>query len=103
MSAFRACHTILFLAAATYAQAPPPQPIAIDQAVHEALEHNLNLLAEKFNVSIANARILTAKLRPNPILTVDGDYLDIVGVRFKPEDNTGPPEAAIRVDYIFER
>lgn len=113
MSAFRACLSIL-LAAATYGQAPspsvtpqasasPPQPITIDQAVREALDRNLNLLAEKFNVSIADARIMTAKLRPNPVLTVDGDYLDILGHKFNPDFNIGPREVAGRIDYVFER
>jgi Outer membrane protein len=114
MNAFRLYSSVLLLSAAACAQvqppaaspetsASPPPPITIDQAVHEALDHNLNLLAEKFNVSIADAKIITARLRPNPVLTLDGDYLDILGPRFGPDDNTGPPEAAVRVDYVLER
>ena len=39
----------------------------------EALDHNLNLLAERFNVQVADAAILTASLRPNPVVTVEPD------------------------------
>lgn len=44
--------------------------LTIDAAVREAIDHNLTLVAERYAVSVADARIVTAGLRPNPVLTV---------------------------------
>src|SRR5262249_34854627 len=60
----------------------PPQTsdlLTIDQAVAEAVEKNLGLLAERYNLSIAEARLITAHLRPNPVLTLDADHQDLLG------------------------
>ncbi|HUS08764.1 MAG TPA: TolC family protein [Bryobacteraceae bacterium] len=106
MTAFRLClalHLAALLLLAQPPDPPPPEPISIDQAVREALDHNLTLVAERFNVPIANARILTAGLRPNPVLTLDGDYLDVLGTGFAPENGAGPAEGAARVDFVLER
>ena len=92
----------LILCAPLAAQAPPDR-VTIDQAVKEAVEKNLGLLAERYNVSIAEARIITARLRPNPVLTVDADYLDVLGTGFTSGANEGPGEFAVRTDFIFER
>src|SRR5215475_15032802 len=46
-----------------------PGPLSIDQAVAEALERNIGLLAERYNVSVAEARMVTARLRPNPVVS----------------------------------
>ena len=45
------------------AQAPA---LSIDEAVAEAIDHNLSVIAERYNVAVADARVLTASLRPNP-------------------------------------
>ena len=34
-------------------------------------------------MSIAEARIIQARLRPNPVLSVGGNYLDILGARLQ--------------------
>ena len=47
---------------------PPIDTLTIDQAVAEALGSNLSLLAEKYNLTVADARIITARLRPTPFL-----------------------------------
>src|SRR5882724_4352062 len=80
----------------------PPEPITIEQAVQEALANNANLLAERLNVPLATARLVTARLRPNPVLTLDGDYLDVLGTGFSPENGAGPSEGSARVDFVFE-
>ena len=55
-------------------------------------------------MSIAEARIIQARLRPNPVLSVGGNYLDILGAGFNPSTNAaGPTEVNARVDYILER
>ncbi len=97
---------------AALAQAPPastgaaqnaPETITIDQAIREAIDHNLNLVAERLNVPLAEARLITARLRPNPVLTLGGDYLDILGTGFSRENGAGPAEANIRTDFLLER
>ena len=95
----------LVLCKLTTAQQPPQvEVLTLDQAVSEALENNLDLLAERYNVSIAEARIITAKLRPNPVLTLDADHLDLLGTGFNlATNNGGPQEYSIRTDFLFER
>ena len=79
-----------------------PDKVTISQAVQEAIDHNLNLLAERYNISIADARIVTAKLRPNPVVTAGLDYIDFLG-QFTPDKNVGPTEYNLRTDFILER
>ncbi|PYV85081.1 MAG: hypothetical protein DMG05_23455 [Acidobacteria bacterium] len=85
------------------AQGHPPEQITIDQAVNEALEKNLGLLAERYNVSIAEARTITARLRPNPVLSLGADYQDWLGAGFLPNINLGPSEVNFRTDFVLER
>jgi len=82
-----------------------PDRVTIDQAVKEAVEKNLGLLAEKYNLSIADARIITARLRPNPVFSAGLDYQDILGTGFRndPNNNAGPPEYNFRTDFVLER
>src|SRR5882762_1401610 len=91
---------LLFAAVAFLGAQAAPEPITIEQAVQEALDNNANLLAERLNVPLATARLVTARLRPNPVLTLDGDYLDVLGTGFSPANNAGPAEAAIRADFV---
>jgi cobalt-zinc-cadmium efflux system outer membrane protein len=88
--------------AAQPANAPPPAQVTIQQAVQEAVEHNLNLLAERYNISIADARIITAKLRPNPVLSAGLDYVDFLN-HFNAENAGGPTEYNFRTDFLIER
>jgi len=84
--------------------APPVESLTIDQAVAEALSKNLSLLAERYNLTVADARIITAKLRPNPVLTLDADHQDLLGTGFNTDTNNGGPvEYSIRTDYLLER
>jgi cobalt-zinc-cadmium efflux system outer membrane protein len=84
---------------------PPPAPpdrVTLQQAVQAAVEHNLNLLAERYNISVADARIITAKLRPNPVLSLGVDYIDFLR-QFSPDKNVGPTEYNVRTDFTLER
>ena len=76
--------------------------VTLAQAVREAIDKNLGLLAERYNVSIAEARMITARLRPNPVLTVDSDYIDFLG-KFTRDNQAGPTELSARTDFILER
>lgn len=79
-------------------------PLTLDQVIGEAVSRNLRLLVERLNLSIADARIIQARLRPNPVLSLGGNYLDVLGSGFNPSANAaGPTEVNARVDYILER
>jgi len=89
--------------AETPPQPPSPSSVTIDQAIDEALAHNLTLLAERSNLSIADAAIVTARLRPNPVLSLSADHLDWLGTGFDETNGGGPSEYAARVDVPIER
>jgi cobalt-zinc-cadmium efflux system outer membrane protein len=77
--------------------------LTIGEAVNEAIERNLGLLAERANLSVAEAAVVTARLRPNPVLSGGADSLDWLGTGFSEINNAGPPQYAVRVDVPFER
>ena len=79
------------------------RPITVSDAVEEALQHNLALMAERSNLSIAEAAMVTARLRPNPVASISADHLDVLGTGFNEVNNGGPTEIAARVDVPFER
>jgi outer membrane protein, heavy metal efflux system len=85
------------------AQSQQTEIVTVSRAVQEAVDKNLDLLAERYNLSVADARIVTARLRPNPVLSVYGDLLDLAGTGFNAQNMAGPPEYGIRTDFIFER
>jgi outer membrane protein, heavy metal efflux system len=79
------------------------ETLTIAQAVDEAVRHNLALIAQKANLSIADTQMLTARLRPNPVASFSADHLDLLGTGFDETNNGGPPEIAVRVDLPIER
>lgn len=84
-------------------QQPAPQTVTLSQAIQEALNKNLSLLAERYNLSVADARIIQARLRPNPVLSLGIDYQNVFRQTFTQQNGAGPPEANARVDYLIER
>jgi len=90
-------------------QAPtsPPenlQLLSLGQAISEALDKNLDLIATRYDVSIAQARILTARLRPNPIFSLEAGHLNYpITPDFNNSHGGGPNEFAIRTDFVLER
>jgi cobalt-zinc-cadmium efflux system outer membrane protein len=80
------------MAAGLSGQPQPPETVTVQQAVQEALDRNLGLLAERYNLTVADARIATARLRPNPVFSAGMDYLDILGTGFTPANAAGPSE-----------
>jgi outer membrane protein, heavy metal efflux system len=97
--------TVAFLlASAAACEDGPPRPsLTVDDAVKEMLSNNLGLLAERANVGIAEARIITAGLRPNPVMSVGADHLDALGTRFNEDNGGGPSEMNLRTDFTLER
>ena len=83
--------------------AQPAPPITIEDAISQAVSNNLDLAAERYNISVAEARQITAKLRPNPVMTVSGDHLDLLGTGYNTINNGGPNEYSLRTDFILER
>jgi cobalt-zinc-cadmium efflux system outer membrane protein len=81
---------------------PAFRTLTIEGAVEEAVQRNLGLLAERANLSIAEAALITAQLRPNPVLSGGANNLDWLGTGFNDINNAGPQEYAVRVDVPFE-
>jgi outer membrane protein, heavy metal efflux system len=80
------------------------EPLTINQAISEAIDKNLDLIAERYSVPIAQARVLTARLRPNPIFSLEASHLNYpITPGFNNSHAGGPNEFAIRTDFILER
>jgi outer membrane protein, heavy metal efflux system len=79
------------------------EALTIEQAVQEALDHNRDLAAKRRDVAVASTQLVTARLRPNPVLSLDADHLDWLGTGFNETNNGGPTELAVRVDVPVER
>ncbi|OYT69587.1 MAG: hypothetical protein CFK52_13420 [Chloracidobacterium sp. CP2_5A] len=94
---------LLWNARATQAQSHAPATVTVEQAVAETLQRNLSLLAERYEIPRAEAEVLTARLRLNPVLSIGGDHLDWLGTGYNLINNAGPPEYAARVDWVIER
>jgi cobalt-zinc-cadmium efflux system outer membrane protein len=96
-------------AGAARAQAPSaptqgPVRITLDEAIQMALDHNHNLRAARTTIQQSEATEITANLRPNPVLTVDAQFLPV----FQPDkfsadyiNTTAQFDAGI--SYLFER
>src|SRR5262249_61640821 len=94
----RGCLFTALLLASTAPPARAQAVLTIDEAVGQAIDRNLTLLAERLNLTVADAAIATARLRPNPGLSGGADSLDLLGARFDEVNGAGPPEDSIRVD-----
>jgi cobalt-zinc-cadmium efflux system outer membrane protein len=91
------------LAVGVWASPASAQPLTIAAAIDEAVQHNLSLLAARSSLTIADAQMVSARLRPNPVASVSADHLDLLGTGFDEANNGGPPEIAVRVDVPLER
>ena len=96
-------HLFAWLCVALSASPSSAQTLTIAGAVDEAIQHNLTLIAQRANLSVADTQMLTARLRPNPVASFSADHLDLLGTGFDETNNGGPPEIAFRVDLPIER
>ena len=78
--------------------------ISLDEAIQKALENNHTLKAARTTIQQNEAQEITANLRPNPVLTLDAQFLPI----FQPNEfsadyinTTAQFDAG--VSYLFER
>ena len=62
------------------AQTPAAEQLTILQVVQEARTNNLSLQALKYESAAAHGDIVTAGLRPNPSITINGDLLPSDGI-----------------------
>ncbi len=98
------CAALLVITPALLAQSPPPPgataPLTLQQAVERARTGNPTLTAARQHVSAVQATKLTAALRQNPTLTVQGQ-----GVTLPEVNNNGgnPFDYSANVSRLFER
>ena len=83
--------------------AQAPRAMTSDEAIRQAISNNLDLAAARYSISVADARQITAKLRPNPVVSVSADHLDLLGTGYNTINNGGPNEYSLRTDFILER
>lgn len=103
ISIIAVCAVFVLLCGGLSAQTPAPPAMSIDEAIREALDRNLDLLAERFNMSVADAKMITARLRPNPVVSIGGDHLDLLGTGYNTDNQAGPSEYSLRTDFVLER
>jgi outer membrane protein, heavy metal efflux system len=88
------------------AQAPPQGPVRItlDEAIQLALQHNHAMKAARTTIQQNQAEEITANLRPNPVLTVDAQYLPIFNPgSFSADYLNETAEFDLGLSYLFER
>lgn len=78
-------------------------PISLDQAIQEALEHNLDLAATRLNIAVVETRAITARLKPNPVFSASGQTLNILGADYSPNTPLGPNQLNLHTDFPIER
>lgn len=88
---------LLMLIAGVSAKAQDTLHITLQDAEKQFLERNLQLLASKYNVSIAKAQIIQARLYNNPNLTLSGNIYNPDRKKFFDVSNqTGQYEVGIQ-------
>jgi len=97
----RIAGSALVIAGMAWGQTPPL--VTLEQATQEAITKNLDLAAERVNISVAEARQITAALRPNPVLTVSGQTLNVFRNEYSGNSPLGPNAMNIHTDFPYER
>ncbi len=80
-----------------------PAVLTIAEAQAEAIQNNPGLMAEKLGLPVTDTAVMTAGLKPNPVLSISSDHLDLLGTGFNATNGAGPSETAVRVDVPLER
>ncbi len=76
-----------------------PGELTIDEALAQFYENNLDIIINRYEVDKSYADYVTAKLIPNPALTVNYNNLEISQGKTNRGDNT---QLTIRVDQLIE-
>lgn len=93
---------LLIPIAAWLARAQSDTVLTLEQAIDEALANNLELAAAKLNISVTQAREISARLRPNPVLSVSGQTLGIIGSHYSPSSPAGPNQLNVHTELPVE-
>lgn len=84
--------------------AQSPTHITLDQAIQFALAHNHALQAARSTIVQSQDQEITANLRPNPVLTVDGLFIPLFNPSQLTSDNLDTlSEFDAGLSYLFER
>ncbi|SIO34231.1 outer membrane protein, cobalt-zinc-cadmium efflux system [Singulisphaera sp. GP187] len=79
----------------------PVEPgLTLDVAIETLLRNNLNLIALKFEIPMAQADALTASLRTNPIIYADAQLIPYG--RYSNVKPGGPPQYDINITYPID-
>jgi len=97
--------TVAFLlCAGGIAAAQGPVRITLDDAIQMALAHNHALQAQRSTIDESRAQEITANLRPNPVLTVDAQFLPIFNPsEFSADYLNETAQFDAGIGYLFER
>jgi cobalt-zinc-cadmium efflux system outer membrane protein len=88
---------------AAMAAGQPARKLSVDDAIREAVARNLELMAERASLDIARAREITARLRPNPVVTASAQTLNVFGVPYSGDSPLGPNAFTSHIDFPLER
>ena len=82
----------------------PPDGVTLDQAIDITLERSLDLRAKLLEIPMANADILQANLRSNPIFYQDGQLLQYKGssTQFSRAAPGGPSQFDTNITYPLD-
>jgi cobalt-zinc-cadmium efflux system outer membrane protein len=78
----------------------PPDGLTIDQAIDQCVEHNIDLFAQRLEISMAEADILTANLRVNPIFYADNQLVPYGHYSFRRPG--GPGQYDVNINYPLD-
>lgn len=77
--------------------------LTLEGAIQEALQNNLDLVAQRLQSGVAATQEISARLRPNPVLTVSGQTLDLLGAKYVPTTPFGPNQFNVHTEFPLER
>ena len=80
----------------------PKDGLTLNRALELALERNLDLRSKFMEIPQAQADILQAGLRANPVLYFDGQLLQYGGSKFSRAPPGGPSQYDLNVSYPFD-
>jgi outer membrane protein, heavy metal efflux system len=78
----------------------PPDGMTVDQAIDLCVQQNIDLQAQRLEISMAEADILTANLRGNPIFYADNQLVPYGHYSFRRPG--GPAQADVNVTYPLD-
>ena len=77
-----------------------PGSLTLDEAIEQLLRQNLNLIALRHEIPMAQADVLTASLRANPIFYADTQLVPYG--RYSPSAPGGPTQYDVNITYPLD-